>query len=89
VHAGARDIILLQFKKMRPGAADPSQKVMIDILNADLGFHPGERHSFQCQHCQGSGGVLGEGVIDSQAIDVPGLSMPSTRWELISFWPMF
>ena len=42
------------------------QKVMIDILNADLGFHPVERHSFQCQHCQGSGGVLGEGVIDSQ-----------------------
>lgn len=42
------------------------QKVMIDILNADLGFHPVERHSLQRQHRQGSGGVLREGLIDSQ-----------------------
>lgn len=42
------------------------QEIVIHVLHRDLGTHPVQAERLQFQHDHGSGGVLGQRLIDAQ-----------------------
>ena len=52
------------------------QQIVIDVLGRHLGLGPGNLHGLKLQHHHGSGGILGQGLIDAQSNFLPRRHFP-------------